>query len=59
MEANRYTSLENLVWSHTVFYHFSFCRKRRFMKPLLMFSSAYSPNLPISIGLLLLTNAWL
>ena len=34
---NRYTRLENLVWSHCVFWPFIFCRKRRFMKPLLLY----------------------
>ena len=37
-EANLYTRLENLAWSHSVFIQFSFCRKRRFMKPLLLSS---------------------
>ena len=36
--ANRYTRLENLAWSHSVSIQFSFCRKRRFMKPLLLSS---------------------
>ena len=36
--ANRYTRLENLAWSHAVFIQFSFCRKRRYMKPLLLSS---------------------
>ena len=35
---NRYTSLEYLSWSHSVFWQFIFCRKRRFMKPLLLSS---------------------
>ena len=38
--ANRYTKLENLAWSQTVFLQFTFCRKRRFMKPLLLSSVA-------------------
>ena len=33
---NRYTKLENLAWSQTVFLQFTFCIKRRFMKPLLL-----------------------
>ena len=33
---NRYTKLENLAWSQTVFLQFTFCRKRKFMKPLLL-----------------------
>ena len=37
---NRYTRLENLAGSHSVFIKFSFCRKRRFMKPLLLFRVA-------------------
>ena len=36
--ANRYTRLENLVWSHAVFIQFSFSRKHRFMKPWLLSS---------------------
>ena len=36
--ANRYTRLENLAWSHSVFWRFIFCRKRRFMKPFLLSS---------------------
>ena len=35
---NRYTRLENLAWYHSVFWEFIFCRKRRFMKPLLLLS---------------------
>ena len=38
--ANRYTRLENLAWSHSVFIQYSLCIKRRFMKPLLLFSIA-------------------
>ena len=37
---NRYTKLDNLAWSQTVFLQFTFCRKRRFMKPLLLSSVA-------------------
>ena len=33
-----YTRLENLAWSHPVFWQFIFCRKCRFMKPLLLSS---------------------
>ena len=33
---NRFTSLENLALSQTVILQFTFCRKRRFMKPLLL-----------------------
>ena len=35
---NQYTRQENLAWSHSVFWQFSFFRKCRFMKPLLLFS---------------------
>ena len=35
-----HTKLENLAWSKTVFFQFNFCRKRRFMKPLLLSSVA-------------------
>ena len=38
VKSNRYTRIENLAWSHSVFWQFSFCRKRRFMKPLLLSS---------------------
>ena len=38
--ANPYTKLENLAWSQTVFLQFTFCRTRRFMKPLLLSSVA-------------------
>ena len=34
--SNRYTRLENLAWSHTVFIQFSLFIKRRFTKPLLL-----------------------
>ena len=34
------TKLENLAWFQTVFSQFTFCRKRRFMKPLLLSSIA-------------------
>ena len=37
---NRYIKLENLAWSQTVFLQFTFCRKHRFMKPLLLASVA-------------------
>ena len=40
LDANRYTKLENLAWSQTVFLQFTFCRKRRFMKPSLLSSIA-------------------
>ena len=33
---NRYTKLDNLAWSQTVFLQFTFCRKHRFMKLLLL-----------------------
>ena len=36
--SNCYTRLENLAWSHSVFWQFSFCRIHRFMKPLLLSS---------------------
>ena len=36
---NRYTRLENLAWSHSVFWLFIFCRKLSFMKPLLLSST--------------------
>ena len=36
---NRYTRLEYLTCSHTVFLQFSFCRKCRFRKPLFLFSA--------------------
>ena len=32
---NHYTRLDNLAWSHTVFYQFSFCKAFSFMEPLL------------------------
>ena len=35
---HRYTRLEILVWSHSVFWLFIFCRKRRFVEPLLLSS---------------------
>ena len=35
LNTNRYTRLENLAWSYSVFRQFIFCRKCRFMKPLL------------------------
>ena len=35
LSPNRYTRLENLAWSHSVFWQLIFCRKCRFMKPLL------------------------
>ena len=35
---NRYTRLENLARSHSVFWQFIFCRKCRFVKPLLLSS---------------------
>ena len=38
--ANPYTKLENLAWCQTVFLQFTFFRKRRFMKPLLLSSVA-------------------
>ena len=34
--ANRYTKLENLAGSKTVLLQDTFCKKRRFMKPLLL-----------------------
>ena len=37
-DPNRYTKLENLAWSQTVFWQFTFCRKLIFMKPLLLSS---------------------
>ena len=38
--ANRYTKLENLACSQTVFLQFTFCIKHRFMKTLLLSSVA-------------------
>ena len=35
---NRNTRLENLAWSHSVFWQFIFCRKCKFMKPFLLSS---------------------
>ena len=37
-KSNRYTRLENLAWSHSVFWQFILCRKHRFMKLLLLSS---------------------
>ena len=50
---NRYTKLENLAWSQTVFLQFTFCRKCRFMKPLLLSSIA---NFIHNTGCLFLTD---
>ena len=41
---NVFTRLENLDWSHTVFIQFSFCKKCRFMKPLLLSSVQPRPD---------------
>ena len=35
-QSNLYTRLENLALSHSIFIQFSFCRKHRFIKPLLL-----------------------
>ena len=37
-QANRYTRLDNLAWSHPVFWPFIFCRKCRFTNQLILFS---------------------
>ena len=34
--ANRYTKLEKLAWSHSVFIQFTLCIKHKFMKPLIL-----------------------
>ena len=48
--ANRYTRLENLAWSHFVFWQFIFCRERRFMKPLLLSSvDIFFVHLPLKL----------
>ena len=39
--ANRYTRLENLAWSHSVFIQLSFCRIYIFMKPLLLLHNSH------------------
>ena len=33
LKVKRFTRLENLAWSHSVFIQLSFCRQRRFMNP--------------------------
>ena len=43
--SNRYTRLENLAWSHAVFWQVIFCRKRRITKPLFVFSVDTYPYL--------------
>ena len=40
VDTNLYTKLKNLAWSQTVFLQFTFCRKRRLMKPLILSSVA-------------------
>ena len=41
--ANRFTRIGNLAWCQTVFIQLIFCRKCRFMKPLLLSSAVLKP----------------